>query len=342
MHGRDYIKKAIQHQETDIVPYVFGAEPEVLQKLDAYFGGSRWKQQIKPFMHEVAWVDTQQHQKIDKIHSKDAWGAVWRMDKRPWSLVRPVMAEMDLKSIEWPAIEVFTEQVLRQVDVAREKCHKEPELYHVIGMGWGIFEISWRLRGFEDALMDAACDPDSFQGLLGKISQYYLAMVNACADIPADAFFFGDDWGDQRGLILGADRWRKLIRPAWQPIYDACRAQGKRIISHSCGSVAEIIPDLIDMGLDVLESVQPEAAGMNPYRLKQLYGQDITFFGGLGSQHLLPFGTPEEIRCEIRQLCRLMGKDGGYILAPAKFLQPETPLENALAVLEGFTRQEIL
>ena len=150
---------------------------------------------------------------------------------------------------------------------------------------------------------------------------------------------FGDDWGDQRGVILGPDRWRRFIKPRWRQIYDAVHAQGKVVISHCCGSVADIMPDIVEMKLDVLESVQPEAAGMNPYELKGRWGRDITFYGGLGSQSTVPFGSPEEIREEVGRLCRKMGRGGGYILHPAKAMQPETPTENAAAVFEAFVEQ---
>lgn len=92
-------------------------------------------------------------------------------------------------------------------------------------------------------------------------------MVAQCADIPADAIMFGDDWGDQRGVILGPERWREFFKPRWATIYDTVHAQGKVVISHCCGSIADIMPDVIEIGLDVLESVQPEATGMNPYQL---------------------------------------------------------------------------
>ena len=99
------------------------------------------------------------------------------------------------------------------------------------------------------------------------------------------------------------------------------------------------MPDVIEIGLDVLESVQPEAAGMNPYELKKKWGDKIAFWGGLGSQSTIPFGTPAEIRLEVQHLRREMGKGGGYILAPAKALQPETPTENAAAVVDAFTSE---
>ena len=133
--------------------------------------------------------------------------------------------------------------------------------------------------------------------------------------------------------------WRRYLKPRYARIYEAAHAQGKVVLSHCCGSVSEIMGDIVEIGLDVLESVQPEADGMNPYELKRQWGDRIAFWGGLGSQSTIPFGTPQGIRQEVDLLCREMGKGGGYILAPAKGLQPETPTENAAAVVEAFTRQ---
>jgi uroporphyrinogen decarboxylase len=173
--------------------------------------------------------------------------------------------------------------------------------------------------------------------MLDRLMHLYLAFVEYTADLPIDGILFGDDWGDQRGVILGPERWRKFIKPRWAQIYAAVHAHGKIAMHHSCGSVAAIMPDIIEIGMDVLESSQPEPAGMNPYELKRQWGSKITFWGCLGSQSTIPRGTPDEIRQEVRRLKREMGRGGGYILAPAKPLQPETPVENAAAVVEAFT-----
>ena len=188
-------------------------------------------------------------------------------------------------------------------------------------------------------MMDSVAEPDFYAELLDLLTESRLSMVEQCADVPADAIMFGDDWGDQRGVILGPELWRKFIKPRWAKIYDAVHAQGKIVISHSCGSVGDIIPDMIEIGLDVFESVQPEPAKMNPYELKKKYGDKLTFWGTLGSQSTVHFCTPQQIQDEIQHLIKEMGKGGGFIIAPAKALQPGTSLENAIAVIEAFTNQ---
>jgi uroporphyrinogen decarboxylase len=164
-----------------------------------------------------------------------------------------------------------------------------------------------------------------------------MAVLAENLKLPVDAVMFGDDWGDQRGVIVGPERWRRFFKARWAKLYDAVHRAGKLVITHCCGNITDIVPDAVEIGLDVLESCQPEA--MNVYELKRRYGRRLTFWGGLGSQSIIPFGTPAAIRREVRRLCRDLGRGGGYILAPAKSLQPETPTANAVAVVEAFTHQ---
>ncbi len=339
MKRRDFILSQIQHKGTNPVPYTFSCEEEVAHQLDTYYGGNHWRQSLTEYMATYLGVDTLQEKKISDIRLRDGFGGIWRIDRRPWHLEQPPMPDRSFKNYEFPSVDQFVEPILKNKQKAIERIREDSESFHVIGMGWGLFEQTWRIRGFENALMDAIEAPDFYMELMERLTELYIEMIRACADVPADAFCFGDDWGEQRGVILGPPRWRHLIKPYWARIYKEVHRQGKYAMSHCCGSVADIMEDIIEIGLDVLESVQPEASGMNPYVLKEKWGDKITFWGCLGSQSTIPFGTPEEIREEIQRLCRVMGKDGGFILAPAKLLQPETPTLNAVAIIESFIHQ---
>jgi len=248
------------------------------------------------------------------------------------------MPEPSFEGIKWPTIDDFPAWFPE--DVASLTGPKA-EKFGMIGIGWGIFEMAWRVRGFENVLMDCIAEEDFFEELLERLTVLRLRQVEKCKEVPADAIFFGDDWGDQRGVIIGPERWRRFLKPRQARIYDAVHAQGKYVINHCCGSIVDIMPDVIEIGMDVYESVQPEAHGMDPFQLKKDWGDKITFWGCLGSQSTIQFGTPEEIAARVDKLCREMGRGGGYILAPAKAIQPGTPVENSVALIEAFSRQNL-
>lgn len=337
MTPREIVFEQINHRDTAEIPYTLPYEEEVGARLDKYYGGADWRRKLTPYIVQVSAVDTDPKTPLDAVYAKDGYGGIWRMDQRPWHLEKPPLAQPSFDGYAFPKPESFFRPEWKAK--APQTCRENAGSFLIGVLGWGLFERSWNLRGFENVLMDAIAEPDFFEEVLDRLMNLYLAFVEYTADLPVDGILFGDDWGDQRGVILGPERWRRFLKPRWAQIYKAVHAKGKIVMSHSCGSVAEIIPDLIEIGLDVLESIQPEAAGMNPYILKKKFGDKITFWGGLGSQSIIPFGTPAEIRHEVRRLCREMGKGGGYILAPAKPLQPETPTENAAALVQAFTKQ---
>lgn len=339
MTPREVILAQIEHKETCPVPYTLGCEdPELGRKLREHYGNEHWRELFPTYMAGVGGFDLIARTAVDEVYARDVYGTKWRLDRRPWHMEEPGLKEPSLQRYAFPTLDqfvspTFAEDVQKALDTNRDS-------FTIIHMGWGLFEQAWGIRGFENAMMDAVAEPEFYEEFLGKLTELRLGMVRLCADLPADAIMFGDDWGDQRGVIIGPERWRQFLKPCWARIYDAVHAQGKFVVSHCCGSIADIMPDVIEIGLDVLESVQPEPVGMNPYDLKKLYGDKITFWGCLGSQSTIQFGTPRQIQQEIQRLASEMGRGGGYILAPAKALQPGTPFENALAVVQGFTEQE--
>jgi uroporphyrinogen decarboxylase len=335
MTPRQTVLRQIAHRETPEVPYTLAFEKDVGLRLDAYYGGPAWRQRLKPYIVTVSAVDTDPKTPMDATHARDGYGGVWRTDKRPWHLERPPLSGPSLDGYDFPRPESFFRPEWKEK--ARLTCATQSDSFLVGALGWGLFERSWNLRGFEDILMDAVAEPDFFSEVLDRLMNLYLAFVDYTADLPIDGILFGDDWGDQRGVTLGPDRWRQFLKPRWARIFAAVHARGKIAMCHSCGSVAEIVPDLIEIGLDVLESVQPEAEGMNPFDLKRKWGDRIAFWGCLGSQ-TIPRSSPDALQREIRRLRTEMSRGGGYILAPAKPLQPETPTENAVAIVEAFTR----
>ena len=333
MTPREIVLQQIHHRETDPVPYTLPFEPEVATRLDAHFGSEACRQRLVPYMAHCGSVARFPSETLDDAHYRDAFGTVWRSDEIPPVVVEPGLKAPSFEGYAFPTAAAVLDLAL-EAETKKRVCESS-DLFTIISPGVCLWE-SWYVRGFEETLVDCAAEPEFYAELLDRFTELCLALVAECADIPADAIMMGDDWGHQRGVMIGPERWRRFVKPRYARIFDAIHSQGKLAIMHCCGSAADIMGDIVEIGLDVLESVQPEAAGMNPYALKASWGDRITFWGGLGSQSTIPFGTPAGIRAEVRRLRREMAKGGGYILAPAKPIRPETPTENAVAVLEAF------
>ena len=155
---------------------------------------------------------------------------------------------------------------------------------------------------------------------------------------PFDGFYFGDDWGQQSGLIMGPNYWRRFIKPRMKRLYEKAKAKGLFIVQHSCGDIHELFPDLIGIGLDCYQTFQPEIYDIET--IKREYGRDLAFWGGISTQRLLPFASPEKIRTETARIMRIMGKDGGYIAAPTHAVPGDVPAEHIEAMFDVFLHQE--
>jgi len=329
----DIIRAQINHQETTRVPYTLAFEEGVDARVDEHFGGNSWRDRVVPYMTQCGGVARAPREDIDDTHYRDAFGTLWRTDELPSSVVEPGLKVPSFQGYAFPTVDMYLSSEAR--DDAARRVAETPDSFTILSSGICLWS-SWYVRGFETTLMDCAAEEAFYEELLERLTELTLGLVRACADVPADAIMMGDDWGDQRGIMIGPERWRRLFKPRYARIFQAIHDQGKLAIMHCCGSAADVMADVVEIGLDVLESVQPEAAGMNPYELKREWGDRITFWGGLGSQSTIPHGTPEQIRSEVQRLRREMAVGGGYILAPAKPLRSETPTENAVAVVEEF------
>ena len=333
MAPRDTVLAQIHHHETAVVPYTLAFEAGVSERLDRYYGGNAWRGQIMPYITACGGVARPPVERTDATHYRDAFGTLWRTDQLPPVVVEPGLQAPSFAGYAFPTAAAFLNAEVKAETAKRVAAATDS--FTLVNPGICLWS-TWYVRGFEATLMDCIAEADFYTELLDRMTDLTLALVQACADIPADALMMGDDWGDQRGVLIGPERWRRFFKPRYARIFAAVHAQGKIAIMHCCGSAADIMGDLVEIGLDVLESVQPEAAGMNSYALKRAWGDAITFWGCLGSQSTIPFGTPAQIRQEIRRLRREMSPGGGFILAPAKPLRPETPTANAVAVVEEF------
>ncbi len=199
------------------------------------------------------------------------------------------------------------------------------------------FETSWYLTGLEKFLMDMMMGTPYVEALLDRVMQINTEIGKKLIRIGADMIWCGDDYGGQSGMLIDPEQWRILFKPRIRQMFESFREVNPdiKIAWHSCGSIIPIIPDFIDIGLDVLNPLQPLAKDMIPEKLKKEFGKDLIFFGGIDVQDLLPNGTPQQIKDEVRRRMDIFGEGGGYIVAPAHNIQPDTPVENVMAYYEA-------
>lgn len=210
--------------------------------------------------------------------------------------------------------------------------------YFVIGdCELTIFELSWHLVGMEQYMLDLAMGADYIEQLLEKAHHWSLGVAQELARRGVDAIWFGDDFGSQTGLMMSPRMWRRVFKPLYADIFAAAKAENPDllIIFHSDGAVAELLPDLIEIGLDVFNPVQPGVPGHDPRTLKDRFGDQLSFFGAIDQQHLLPHGTPEEIEADVREKIAILGEGGGYMIAPAHIIQADTPPEHVVAFIDA-------
>jgi uroporphyrinogen decarboxylase len=185
----------------------------------------------------------------------------------------------------------------------------------------------------ENILMDLVESPAFVEELLDGLMQMHLDALDKLLPLPFDSIRFGDDFGAQKGLIMGLRYWRKYLRPRLAKMYGRARAAGKIVSIHSCGDNSEIMGDLIDIGVQIFNPAQPEANDLPA--LKKKFGRHITFEGGIGTQHTLPLGTPDEVRQEVRGCRRDLAPGGGLIMTTTKPIRPDVPTANAAACVEA-------
>jgi uroporphyrinogen decarboxylase len=195
------------------------------------------------------------------------------------------------------------------------------------------------LRGVENIFMDLAMREEIARAIFRKIKEFYLVYLERilkAAKGKIDIVLTGDDFGSQNGLLISPDMWRNFIEPGFAQYISLIRKHGARAMHHTCGSVVKIIPELIGCGLDVLQSIQPEAVNMSLADLKAKFGEKLCFHGGISIQKTMPFGSAGEIRQEVKKIAAIVKPDGGYIFCTSHNIQSDTSIENVQALVEAY------
>jgi len=323
------MRDVLDHKPLSHTPYwLMGLEHSTIdlaEKLDAHYNNNSWRKRLCSCIHggHVGFIN--EAPKNGLVH--DTFGVPLKVGNISQA-VDILIKEPDLSNFKWPnpADMIDLDELNKQIGIRADD-------FQMWGLAMGLFERSWYLRGIENLLIDMIEKEEFVEELLDGIMNVHLSFIDMlCTHTNIDAIFGGDDVCDQRGVIFGLERWRKFFKPRQKQLIDRAHKHGVPYIFHSCGNVLPLIDDLIEIGLDGLESLQPEATDITA--LKQKAKGKLALIGGMGSQKMLFSGTPEEIRTETYRLKTVMGEGGGYVLAPSKGLWDE-PVENAVAFIDA-------
>ena len=265
------------------------------------------------------------------------WGTSPRCDysvDRGFYPLADVTSIADLESYSWPDPAKYDFASAGQV--AKELGEK----YAVRGPYWlPLFCRACDLFGMEDAMIRMVAEPALFEAAIERICEhtieYCRRLLDACGD-SMPILCLGDDFATQRGLMISPEQWRKFLKPRFARIFEVGKQAGKLVWFHSCGDVTAVLPDLIEIGVDVWETVQLHTLPMSAKELKKEFGKDLCFFGGVNTQRL-PFIRPDEVREEVIRCIEVLGEDGGYVCGPDHHIKPDVPAENAVALFQTAT-----
>lgn len=344
---RERVQLALQHHETDRVPIAMvcaGINAPAHQALEQYLQRERGlgvAAYLAPLLDITGLTPPYRGPALPP--GTDYWG----VHRSPVSYGADVYHEIDryplaaatslgqVASYAWPDPDWFDYAALPRL-VAALQGGPQGE-YCLMLANANPFESSWYLRGFEQSLLDLVLAPDLFHAIIGRVTDFFTAYVErTLRAVPGaiDLVFTADDIGSQQGLLMSLPMWEEHLKPYHARINAVIHEHGARVIYHSDGACAQAVPGLLDMGIDVLQALQFDAAGMDPADLKGRYGDRLCFEGGVSVQHTLPHGSAEDVRAEVRNLIATLGADGGYILGPSHCIQAGTPPENIAAMFD--------
>jgi uroporphyrinogen decarboxylase len=354
MTPKERVLKAIRHEETDRVPVYVTVTPQIGDALNERFGlpkvystdpliNSRitYTEVLNILGNDCVGVGAGNPKDFNpELDNDGCWVNEWGIKIKNCGFYDE-MVEHPLANVEDVAdLDKFTfpdPDAEGRYDLAEKMIKQYSRDYAVAGGAGLVFELSWYLVGLEKFMIDLTSGKKYVFELMDRLLE--ITTKGGCSLIErgVDLLWTGDDFGNQNGMMISPTLWRKEFKPRFARVFNTYKKLNPdiKIIYHSCGSILPIIPDLIEIGINILNPIQPAAAGMDPKFLKERYGKDLVFCGGIDVQHLLPKETPKEIKKSVKETISILGKGGGYILAPAHNIQPDTPIENILAMYEA-------
>jgi len=359
MNSKERVKMAVSHSVPDRTPKDYWAVPETTERLINFFAVNNKEELLDKLGIDCRYIkpdytgevfseekDESLQQKLPDGNYKDIWGIIrkrveWgrgsylEVISSPFSEIETVK---DIENYSWSDPEVFDYKGMK------EKCSKKYRDKAVIFTGdrlttrASVFKLALYLRGFENFFIDLATNEKLVCAIVEKLLKFHLIYAQktfeSAGDI-IDIFMLGDDFGTETGPLISPGYFRKFFKNPLKQLIELGHKYDVKVMLHSCGGIKEFIPDFIEIGLDILNPVQPGAAGMAPDELKKEFGKDLCFHGAIDVQKVLPFGSPDEVREEVKEKIAILGKKGGFILAPSHNLQPDVSPENIAAMYEN-------
>ena len=367
MSHRERVLAALNHQATDRAPIDFGGAMATTiyytayERLKAHLGvekepaiAVRRSRTVVPDEEVLQRFDVDTRylglggyegghcRDIDADSFVDEWGTTWSKTGThpfmntdgPFYDRKPKIE--DLEAFDWP--DPDNEGYYHGLAERAKTLHRDTDCAVMLGLPNGIIHQGQFVRGYGDWLMDLHRHPDFVARMMDIMADFWIRVTENALDIVGDDFdivFFGDDMGTQQSTLFSPEVYRKLIKPRHQRMFAALKARGDfKVVFHSCGSTSSLFEDLIEMGVDAMNPVQVNAANMEPGWLKETFGERVAFWGGIDTQKVLPFGTPDEVRAEVRRIIDILGRGGGYVLNTVHNIQPDVPPENVVAMFE--------
>lgn len=332
---------ALRHVQPDRTPRDFWAEPPTWNRLLQHAGHNDRERLLQTLGVDVRHLDAPAPPEHDAGNEilQNFWGERYVHHSTPWGPMRHdvkgALAEAqnlaELEAFPWPHPDCIDRSTL----AAQCRRHEPYALLYGFADVW---QRPALVRGWEEFFVDLIERPDWVHYLCRKFTDFYLEDYTRAAEISGgriDLYLLISDLGSQRGPLISKAMFLEFVAPYLKEMIDRIHHLGGRVLFHSCGAIAPFIPELIRLGIDALDPIQPIDASMQPEQLKSAYGDQLCFHGGIDMQQLLPHGTPAQVEAEVRRYCDVLGAGGGYILGPAHLFQPDVPPENILAVYSG-------
>lgn len=369
MTHRQRVLAALNHQEPDRVPVDLGATRatsivvQAYGRLNSHLGSqepprifSKWLNIAHPSQAMLTRfdIDTRSVSQGSPDHWQDVIYEDGASYQDEWSVLRsrpagslyydltkpPFRGDAtvaDVATFPWP--DPHDPGRCRGMAETARRLHQETDYAVVLNMPGGIVHQAQFLRGFEDWFADLIDNPTFFQGLMEKLTDLWIEMAKDEFDAVgenADFCFYGDDMAFQDGPMMSMDLYRKMIKPHHRRLFGYIKSRSNaKIVYHTCGSVVHLIPDLIEMGVDALNPVQVSAKGMDSKTLKREFGKDLSFWGAIDTQRVLPFGSPEDVKAEVKRRIEDLGAGGGYVVCAVHNIQADVSPENICAMYDA-------